>query len=150
MIDVFDFAVLGHDQQSTSAVLDFHCERAVGMCLSGADQTKRKPIRRGVSTAVRYTFHKSQNNARLSFGSSRQQVLNTVPDLPERSLEELHDDLSKLFDEDTILAGHSVENDLKYLQMYYPYIIDTSIIFNVSGARIEKASLQKLYAIFFG
>jgi RNA exonuclease 1 len=77
-------------------------------------------------------------------------VLGSVPDLPERSLDEVQEDLTKLFDDDLILAGHSIENDLKYLQIYYPYIIDTSIIFNVSGARIEKASLQKLYAIFFG
>jgi len=55
-----------------------------------------------------------------------------------------------LLDEDSILAGHSIENDMKYLQIYYPYVIDTSIIFNVTGSRIEKSSLQKLYAIFFG
>jgi RNA exonuclease 1 len=68
----------------------------------------------------------------------------------ERSLEEVYEDLERLFDEDLILAGHSIENDLKYLRIYHPYIIDTSIIFNVSGTRLEKASLQKLYAIFFG
>ncbi len=73
-----------------------------------------------------------------------------VPNISERSLEELHQDLEKLFDDDLILAGHSIENDLKYLQIYYPYIIDTSIIFNISGTRLEKASLQKLYAVFFG
>ena len=81
---------------------------------------------------------------------SRSQVIETVPDITERSLEQVHGDLQRLFDDDLILAGHSIENDLKYLQMYYPYIIDTSIIFNISGTRLEKSSLQKLYAIFFG
>jgi RNA exonuclease 1 len=81
---------------------------------------------------------------------SREQVIEIVPNINERSLEEVHQDLGKLFDDDLILAGHSIENDLKYLQIYYPYIIDTSIIFNISGTRLEKASLKKLYAIFFG
>ena len=72
-----------------------------------------------------------------------------VPDITERSLEEVHEDLGRLFDDDSILAGHSIENDLRYLQIYYPYIIDTSIIYNVTGNRLEKSSLQKLYAIFF-
>ncbi|CAF1035137.1 unnamed protein product [Adineta ricciae] len=80
----------------------------------------------------------------------REQVLSTVPDLDERSLKEVRKDMKNLFDDDTILAGHSIENDMKYLQFYYPYIIDTSIIFNVSGTRFQKSSLQKLYAIFFG
>ena len=73
-----------------------------------------------------------------------------MPEIQERSLEEVHEDLDQLFTAETILAGHSVENDLKYLQLYYPYIIDTSIIFNISGTRLEKSSLQKLYAVFCG
>ncbi|CAF2119965.1 unnamed protein product [Rotaria magnacalcarata] len=80
----------------------------------------------------------------------REQVIETVPNISEKSLEEVHEDFRILFDDDLILAGHSIENDLKYLQIYYPYIIDTSIIFNVTGTRLEKTSLQKLYAIFFG
>jgi RNA exonuclease 1 len=93
-----------------------------------------------------YLFRKKFNISVFS----RVQVLASVPDIVERSLEEVQEDLQILFDDDSILAGHSVENDLKYLQIYYPYIIDTSIIFNVSGTRLEKASLQKLYAIFLG
>jgi len=81
---------------------------------------------------------------------SRKQVIELVPNISEKYLEEVYEDLQILFDDDLILAGHSIENDLKYLQIYYPYIIDTSIIFNVSGTRLEKTSLQKLYAIFFG
>ena len=65
-------------------------------------------------------------------------------------MNEVHEDLSNLFDEDLILAGHSIENDLKYLQIYHPYLIDTSIIYNITGNRLEKSSLQKLYAVFFG
>jgi RNA exonuclease 1 len=78
------------------------------------------------------------------------QVMEIVPNITEKSLDEVHEDLGNLFEDDLILAGHSIDNDLRYLQIYYPYIIDTSIIFNVSGNRLEKASLQKLYAIFFG
>ena len=81
---------------------------------------------------------------------SRNQVMESVPDISEKTLEEVHEDFRMLFDDDLILAGHSIENDMKYLQFYYPYIIDTSIIFNITGSRLEKSSLQKLYAIFFG
>ena len=75
--------------------------------------------------------------------------METVGNLSEKSLDEVQNDLGKIFDDDSILAGHSIENDMKYLQIYYPYIIDTSIIYNVTGTRLEKSSLQKLYAIFF-
>ena len=81
---------------------------------------------------------------------SRKQVMETVGNLSEKSLDEVREDLGRILDDDSILAGHSIENDMKYLQIYYPYIIDTSIIFNISGTRLEKSSLQKLYAIFFG
>jgi len=84
-----------------------------------------------------------------NYQQRRKQVIELVENIPEKTLEEVHEDLGVLFDDDLILAGHSIENDMKYLQIYYPYIIDTSIIFNVSGTRLEKASLQKLYAIFF-
>jgi len=75
--------------------------------------------------------------------------METVENLNEKSLDEVQNDLGKIFDDDSILAGHSFENDMKYLQIYYPYIIDTSIIYNVTETRLEKSSLQKLYAIFF-
>ncbi len=97
----------------------------------------------------RYKFIFSSDNF-LFYLFSRTQVMESVVDITEKSLNEVHEDLGTLFDDDLILAGHSIENDLKYLQIYYPYIIDTSIIFNISGTRLEKASLQKLYAIFFG
>ena len=73
-----------------------------------------------------------------------------MENINEKSLEEVQEDLGMIFDDDSILAGHGIENDMKYLQIYYPYIIDTSIIYNVTGTRLEKSSLQKLYAIFFG
>ncbi len=80
----------------------------------------------------------------------RKQVTELVPNISEKYLFEVHEDLGILFDDDLILGGHSIENDMKYLQIYYPYIIDTSIIYNISGSRLDKPSLQKLYAIFFG
>ena len=80
---------------------------------------------------------------------SREQVLKLVENISEKTLDEVQEDLSNLFDDDSILAGHSIENDLKYLQIYHPYLIDTSIIYNITGNRLEKSSLQKLYAVFF-
>ncbi|CAF3341849.1 unnamed protein product [Rotaria sp. Silwood1] len=97
------------------------------------------------------TLIKTNDNQHMeNYQQRREQVLEIVPNINERSLEQVHEDLKILFDDDLILAGHSIENDLKYLQIYYPYIIDTSIIYNLTGTRLEKTSLQKLYAIFFG
>ena len=97
------------------------------------------------------TLIKPNDNRHINIYQQRQiQVMEIVPNITEKSLDEVHEDLRNLFEDDFILAGHSIDNDLRYLQIYYPYIIDTSIIFNVSGNRLEKASLQKLYAIFFG
>ena len=73
---------------------------------------------------------------------------------------------------DAILCGQSLNNDLHALkvysfslflyfkfivfelnelqQMFHPYIIDTSIIYNISGSRDIKPSLRQLSAQFLG
>lgn len=51
---------------------------------------------------------------------------------------------------DAILVGQSLEQDLRKLRLRHPYVIDTSVIFNLSGTRQVKASLKFLAKKFLG
>lgn len=45
---------------------------------------------------------------------------------------------------DAIFCGHSLNNDLSAIQIYHPYVIDTSVIYNRTGYRYHKPSLKSL------
>ncbi|KAK6645582.1 hypothetical protein RUM43_001859 [Polyplax serrata] len=45
---------------------------------------------------------------------------------------------------DAILIGQSLNCDLHAMQMMHPYIIDTSVIFNITGIRSRKTKLMTL------
>ncbi|CAG9861278.1 unnamed protein product [Phyllotreta striolata] len=61
-----------------------------------------------------------------------------------KKLKDVQNDLRKLFPEDVILVGQSLSNDLHALKMMHPYIIDTSVIYNITGDRARKSKLQTL------
>lgn len=67
-----------------------------------------------------------------------------------KTLKEVQEDLKKLLTPDAILVGQSLQFDLHGLKMMHPYIIDTSVIFNISGERIRKSKLQTLAKEFLG
>ena len=50
-------------------------------------------------------------------------------------LKDVQADLKRLLPPDAILVGQSLNCDLKALEMMHPYVIDTSIIFNITGNR---------------
>ena len=58
--------------------------------------------------------------------------------------------LIELLPNDAIWVGHSLGNDLKALEMLHPYVIDTSVIYNISGDRRRKAKLKLLSHLFLG
>ncbi|XP_045462527.1 RNA exonuclease 5 isoform X2 [Harmonia axyridis] len=59
-------------------------------------------------------------------------------------LKDVQDALRKILPANAILVGQSLSNDLHALKMMHPYIIDTSIIFNITGDRTRKTRLQTL------
>ncbi|GLV45558.1 RNA exonuclease 5 [Carabus blaptoides fortunei] len=59
-------------------------------------------------------------------------------------LEDVQRDLRELLPGDAILIGQSLNSDLHSLRMMHPYVIDTSVIFNVTGDRFRKTKLQIL------
>lgn len=61
-----------------------------------------------------------------------------------KSLQDVQKDLQNLLPPDAILIGQSLNSDLNALQMMHPYIIDTSVIFNLTGARRRKSKLKVL------
>ncbi|CAD1480429.1 unnamed protein product [Heterotrigona itama] len=66
------------------------------------------------------------------------------------TLSDVQQILRKLLPPDAILVGQSLNCDLHVLKMMHPYIIDTSIIFNITGDRYRKTKLQTLVRQFLG
>ncbi|XP_067951672.1 RNA exonuclease 5-like isoform X2 [Watersipora subatra] len=62
------------------------------------------------------------------------------------TLKDVQRDLQNLLPVDAILCGHSLNNDLAALRLYHPYVIDTSVCYNLKT--LSKSSLKRL-AIHF-
>lgn len=67
-----------------------------------------------------------------------------------KTLSEVQNDIRKLLPADAILVGQSLHSDLMAMRMMHPYVIDTSVIFNISGDRRRKSKLQTLAHEFLG
>ena len=65
-------------------------------------------------------------------------------------LSDVQNALRKLLPSDAIWIGQSLNNDLHKLQMLHPYVIDTSVIYNISGQRGRKTKLKTLSSMFLG
>lgn len=66
------------------------------------------------------------------------------------TLKKVHKLMRKVLPDDAIICGQSLNIDLKYLQLIHPYVIDTSVIYNLSGTRSVKTGLKTLAARFLG
>lgn len=67
-----------------------------------------------------------------------------------KSLKEVQEDVRRILPPDGILVGQSLQSDLMAMRMMHPYVIDTSVIFNISGDRRRKSKLQALSSEFLG
>lgn len=67
-----------------------------------------------------------------------------------KTLAEVQNDIRQLLPADAILVGQSLHSDLMAMRMMHPYVIDTSVIFNISGDRRRKSKLQALASEFLG
>ena len=65
-------------------------------------------------------------------------------------LKDVQAELRRLLPKDAIWIGQSLNSDLKALQMMHPYVIDTSVIFNITGCRGRKTKLSVLSQMFLG
>lgn len=67
-----------------------------------------------------------------------------------KTLAEVQNDIRELLPADAIFVGQSLHSDLMAMRMMHPYVIDTSVIFNISGDRRRKSKLQTLAHEFLG
>ncbi|KAM7356008.1 RNA exonuclease 5 isoform 1-T6 [Cochliomyia hominivorax] len=65
-----------------------------------------------------------------------------------KRLSDVHREVRQLLPPDAILVGQSLNCDLNAMRMMHPYVIDTSVCFNMSGVRKRKSKLQKLAMAF--
>ncbi|XP_053955513.1 RNA exonuclease 5 [Anastrepha ludens] len=72
------------------------------------------------------------------------EILKTVT----KSIEDVQREVKELLPPDAILVGQSLNFDLNAMKMMHPYVIDTSMCFNLSGVRRRKAKLQTLALAF--
>ena len=63
-------------------------------------------------------------------------------------LSDVQEQICALLPPNAILAGHSLENDLRALKLFHPYVIDTSLCFNMDRTRARKSKLKHLAKIF--
>lgn len=61
-----------------------------------------------------------------------------------KTLKDVHKDLRDKLPPDAILVGQSLNFDLNALKVMHPYVIDTSILFNVTGTAGTKTKLKVL------
>lgn len=60
------------------------------------------------------------------------------------TLENVQSFIRKTLPRDAILCGHSLNSDLGAIQIFHPYVIDTSVLFSRTGIRSYKPSLKSL------
>lgn len=65
-------------------------------------------------------------------------------------IEDVQRAIRNILPADAILVGQSLNGDLHALHMMHPYVIDSSVIFNLSGVRRIKSKLKLLTSTFLG
>jgi len=64
------------------------------------------------------------------------------------TLEDVQKALQELLPQDAILIGQSLNFDLVSLKLFHPYVVDTSVCFNITGDRRKKTKLSVLTQLF--
>lgn len=72
-------------------------------------------------------------------GISKEMLANVT-----KRIEDVQQEIRALLPRDAILVGQSLNCDLDALQMMHPYVIDSSIVFNLTGTATQKAKLRFL------
>lgn len=95
-----------------------------------------KDLNIGITSGMRRSSTASNSSSSSTSSNGYQRTVKT--------LQEVQKDLLKFIFEDTILIGHSIENDLKALKLIHKSIIDTAIIFPHYYGLPYRRSLKSL------
>lgn len=95
------------------------------------------------NTLVKANANVVDYNTRFS-GVDKDDFVKNRKRLSIKSLEEVQNDLLKLIYEDTILVGHSLENDLRVLNIVHEQVVDTSLVFPHPSGFPYRRSLKSL------
>ncbi|CAH2091144.1 unnamed protein product [Euphydryas editha] len=125
---------------ATSPMFGLDCE----MCLTrvGSELTRVSVVNENHET-VYESFVKPYNmitDYLTRYSGITKSILSNVT----KRLEDVQNELRELLPPDAILIGQSLNTDLHALKMMHPYIIDTSLIYNLTGERTKKPKLKAL------
>lgn len=126
---------------SKSPMFGVDCE----MCHTtlGVNEITRVSVVNEKYESVYETFVKPDNkitNYMTPFSGITEETLRDVT----KTLKEVQEDIRQLLPPDAILVGQSLNVDLNSMKLMHPYVIDTSVIFNISGERKSKSKLRTL------
>lgn len=132
---------------ASSPMFALDCE----MCQTslGVHEITRVSVVNEQYESVYETFVKPENkitNYMTPFSGITAEMLRDVT----KTLREVQEDMEKLLPADAILVGQSLNVDLNCMKLMHPYVIDTSVIFNISGERKSKSKLKTLAREFLG
>lgn len=132
---------------SHSPMFGVDCE----MCNTtlGVSEITRVSIVNEKLESVYETFVKPENkitNYLTAFSGITEETLKDVT----KTLKEVQEDIRTVLPADAILVGQSLNVDLNCLKLMHPYVIDTSVIYNISGERKSKSKLRTLAREFLG
>lgn len=119
------------------------------MCLTSIKQLELTSISvvNEQGKLVYHTLVKPQNriiNYLTKYSGITEEKLRYV----KKTLEDVHNDLRKILPTDAILVGHSLNSDLKAMKMMHPYVIDSSLIYNLTHCRKRRSSLKLLTKMY--
>lgn len=127
-----------------SMLISIDCE----MCLTseGSELTKICVINERME--VMYESYVKPDNVITNYLTRYSGVTEQDLEQVTTKLEDVQASLRDILPADCILVGQSLNFDLKALKMMHPYVIDTSVIFNITGERGHKTKLSTLTSIF--
>nr|CAD2186793.1 unnamed protein product [Meloidogyne enterolobii] len=134
-----------HQVSETSPIFTLDCE----MCQTSIQQLELTRISvvnedgETVMDELVKPHNKIINYITFKSGITEKMLLNVFT-----RLKDIQHRLCTLLPADAILCGHSLENDLRALQLSHPYCIDTSLLFNFSGRLHIRSGLKALSKIF--
>lgn len=145
--DVVHFRSKFNEVTDISPMFSIDCE----MCLTDAKKSEltRISIVDEEYNVVYDSFVKPPNYI-VDYLTKYSGITKEILDPVDTTLEDVLAKIRKFLPRHAIICGHSLNNDLQALNVFHPYVIDTSIIYNLTGCRPLKPSLKSLAYTFLG